>query len=153
MITSRGNSETQKKFGARLSYVFSGFTHLCVCLCVCPSVSAPSAEPFELWIQYLAWTLPLISLMSLNVKVIGQMSRSSLCHDIWFGPCCSMGSCKPTTLFPKRNTTLMWTFFPGPMGFWPWPSSDPDQGSCKFCEHYTNGIWSKEKLRFFWGRV
>ncbi len=48
-----------------------------VCVCVCASVSSLAAELFDVRTQNLEWGSTLtISRMSLQVKVIGQRSRS-----------------------------------------------------------------------------
>ncbi len=50
---------------------------VCVCVSVCLSVSALTAEPFDIQTRNLVEALTLqISRMSLKVKVIGQRSRS-----------------------------------------------------------------------------
>ncbi len=55
----------------------NGAVCVCVCVCVCASVSALTADPFDIWSRNLVQGLTLMtSWTSLLVKVIGQRSRS-----------------------------------------------------------------------------
>ena len=52
------------------------------CVCVCLSASTLTANPFDLWLWFLAWKLTLtLARMGLKVMVIGQVQTWKLCFS------------------------------------------------------------------------